>query len=207
MIKIEYDVKRGADVYRKISDSKLRNWILSGMIKRGDVVVCRSGHSGWSKAEEVEELKWCFERCEKENLERIQAKRFIEPITPIGKRVNKILIIDDEEDLCWLLSNSLGKKGYEVLTANTKHEGINYLKERPDLILLDLKLPDGDGIDMLDDIKAICPQCMVVIISAYGSEERRGDAMKKGVYGFMDKPIGNEEIMKIIEKLSSKGKD
>lgn len=92
------------------------------------------------------------------------------------------------------------------MNANTKREGINYLKERPDLILLDLKLPDGDGIDLLADIKAICPQCMVVIISAYGSVERREDAMKKGVYDFMDKPFGDQEIFKIIENLSNERK-
>ncbi len=203
MNKLQYDVKRGADTYRKISGSKLRNWILSGMIKPGEVVIWRDGLSRWCKAEEVEELKGCFKKWEETKLERKLAKTRIQTVSPLGRRVKKILIIDDEADLCWLLSHSLKKKGYEILAANTKRQGIRCLEEKPDMVLLDLKLPDGDGMEVLDDIKNISPESIVVIISAYGSEERRGDTIGKDVYDFIDKPFSDEAILKIIKKVSN----
>ena len=90
------------------------------------------------------------------------------------------MIIDDEEDLCWLLSGALTQKGYEVTTANSLSHGISQLEKKPDLIFLDLKLPDGDGMEILPTILDQTPETLVVIISAYGSEERAVDAKEKG---------------------------
>ncbi|MDD3978150.1 MAG: response regulator, partial [Methanomicrobium sp.] len=118
------------------------------------------------------------------------------------KTIKNILVIDDEQDLCWLLSNILEGEGYNVSTANTINDGMTRLKEAPDLLFLDLKLPDGDGMDMLPRIKDIAPETFVVIISAYGSEEKKGTAEDAGVCRFLDKPFTGEQILEIIEQLS-----
>lgn len=202
MKEIKYDVRRGADTYRLIYHARLKSWILKGIIKRDEALVWRSGLSGWRKPEELEELKAYFEEREEEYLRRKKLKE--RPIVFPKRRIRNILIIDDEEDLCWLLSNGLKAKGYNISTANTINAGIACLKEAPDLIFLDLKLPDGDGMDILPEIKRVTRETVVIIISAYGSEERRQDAKKEGVHSFIDKPLTEEKILSVIRQFQKK---
>ena len=202
MAEIKYDVRRGADTYRLIYHSRLKSWILRDIIKRDEALVWRSGLSGWRKPEELEELKPYFQQREQEHLKREKAVE--RPVLFPKKRIKNILIIDDEEDLCWLLSNVLTGKGYNVSTANALSEGVAHLNDTPDLILLDLKLPDGDGMDILPKIKTITPQSIVVIISAYGSDERRQDANDRGVHSFIDKPLSEEKILETIGRFQKK---
>lgn len=80
MGEVKYDIRRGADIYRTIYDSRLRWWISTGKIKRGEVIVWRSGLSGWRKAEELEELRPFFEQWEKSQL--VEGKKQIRPTLP-----------------------------------------------------------------------------------------------------------------------------
>jgi len=202
MKELKYDIRRGADTYRLIYHARLKSWILKGIIKRDEALVWRSGLSGWRKPERLEELRPYFEQREEEHLRR--KKDTAGPHLFPKKRIKNILIIDDEGDLCWLLSNTLQKKGYTVSTANTISDGTALLKEAPDLLFLDLKLPDGDGMDLLPRIREMTPQTLVVIISAYGSEEKRGEAKEEGVYSFLDKPFTEEKILEAIEQFQEK---
>lgn len=203
MEEIKYDIKRGAEIYRAIYGSRLKNWILTGKIKRGEVLVWRSGLSGWRRAEELEELVPIFERWEKLQLRKIERKRPIRQIEPLKRQIKNILIIDDEEDLCSLLSDILRSKKYNVFTTNTKKGAIGSLKRKlPDLVFLDLKLPDGDGMNLLSKIKKVSPKTIVNIISAYGDEKRREEAKKKGAHSFIDKPFTVREILRSIRKHS-----
>ena len=197
MAELKYDVRRGADTYRLIYHSRLRSWILRGIIKRDEALVWRSGLSGWRKPEELEELIPFFEQREQAHLRREMEE--LRP-APLPKRqIKNVLIVDDEEDLCWLLTNALQSKGYNVSAADGIIKGMACLKkEAPDLVFIDLKLPDGDGMDMLPEIKAAAPQTVVVIISAYGSEEKRAEAEDRGVHGFIDKPFTEERILETI---------
>jgi len=203
MAELKYDVRRGVDTYRLIYYSRLKSWILRGIIKRDEALVWRSGLSGWRKPEELEELIPFFEQREQARLRREMEE--LRP-APLPKRqIKNVLIVDDEEDMCWLLTNALQSKGYNVSTANTIIKGMGCLKkEAPDLVLLDLKLPDGDGMDMLSEIKAAAPQIVVVIISAYGSEEKRAEAEGKGVHAFIDKPFTGEKILETIAQFQER---
>ncbi|MEW6215724.1 MAG: response regulator, partial [Nitrospirota bacterium] len=164
MDEIKYDIKRGADIYRAIYGSRLKSWISTGQIKRGEVLVWRSGLSGWRKAEELEELRPFFEQWEKDQV--VKGKRQIRPALPQKMQVKNILIIDDEKDMCWLLSDALSRNGHNIAIANTKEEGLACLKkEAPDLVLLDLKLPDGDGMSLISKIKEINQKTVVIVIS------------------------------------------
>ena len=195
---LKYDVRRGADTYRLIYHARLRSWILKGIIKQDEALVWRSGLSGWRKPEELEELRPYFEQREREHLKREKAVRRL--VVFPKKRIKNILIIDDEEDLCWLLSNILRAKGYNISIANTLSDGIACLKEDIDLVLLDLKLPDGNGMDILPRIRKTIPQALVIIISAYGGEGKKVEAEKKGVNDFIDKPLSEEKILKTIKQ-------
>lgn len=195
---LKYDVRRGADTYSAVYHPRLKAWILKGIIKREEALVWRSGLSGWRKPEELKELKSYFKTREQGQLRRKETEPV--PLRLPRKKIHNILIIDDEEDLCWLLSNLLMANGYEVSTANSLVEGIALLKKNPDLIFLDLKLPDGDGMEILPVIKKHKVESIVVIISAYGSEDRMVDANKKGVYGFIDKPFSEEKIIHTLNQ-------
>ena len=124
----------------------------------------------------------------------------------ISNGVKNILIIDDEKDLCQLLGDTLSSHGYNVESANTRRKAMSSLKSRsPDLVFLDLKLPDSDGLRLLSCIKKINPSTAVNIISAYGSEEVRDKARKLGTYGFIDKPFSEETILRNIRELRKVG--
>ena len=204
MLELKYDVRRGADTYREIYQSRLKSWILNGIIKPEEALVWRSGLSGWRKPEELEELIPFFEQREEARLRR--EKEELSPAPLPKRRIKNILIVDDEKDLCWLLTNALQSKGYNVSAANSIIKGIACLKKKvPNLVLLDLKLPDGNGMDLLPEIKAAAPQAIVVIISAYGSEEKRAEAKhQKGVHGFIDKPFTEEKILETIAKFKER---
>jgi CheY-like chemotaxis protein len=205
MSELKYDVRRGADTYRSIYHSKLKSWILNGIIKPDEALVWRSGLSGWRKPEELEELIPFFEQREQARVRR--EKEELRTVRLPKRKIKNILIVDDEEDLCWLLSNALQSKGYNVSVANSITKGIACLKKRvPHLVLLDLKLPDGNGMDILSEIKATAPQAVVVIISAYGSEEKRAEAKNhEGVHGFIDKPFTEERILETIAQFQDRG--
>jgi len=210
MEEIKWDIRRGAEIYRVIYNSRLRSWISTGKIKRGETMVWRSGFSGWRKPEELAELAPFFESWENRQLSnekiRIVRKKLQAQVVPQRKQIRNILIIDDERDLCLLLSDALSARGYHVATANTRREGMGCLKkESPDLVFLDLKLPDGDGINILSAIRRRSPATIVNIISAYGGEERKEEAMQKGARSFIDKPFTESDILKCIRRLH-KGK-
>jgi len=195
---LKYDIKRGADTYRAIWGSRLVKWISSGKIKTGEILVWRSGLSGWRRAEELEELMPFFQKQE----ERPQKAPVHRPASDFTiacerKRVQKILLIDDEKDLCWLLADVLGKKGYTVTSANSRKTALAILeKETPDMVILDLKLPDGDGMKIISKIKKRNASTIVCIASAYGSIKKKEEAKQKGAFSFIDKPFTVDDILK-----------
>jgi len=205
MKEITYDIRRGADTYRIISESRLKGWISSGKIKSEEVLVWRSGLSGWRKAEDLEELQPFFRMHEN----RSSLKGFIKehPIImqqmPINREIKKIMLIDDEIDLCLLLSEILEKNGYIVTSVNSIRDALNFLmEETPDLVILDLNLPDGDGMRVVPEIKKKSPNTIICIASAYGSEKRKMEAKQEGISIFIDKPFSAEEILKNIKQFN-----
>ncbi|MCG2754597.1 MAG: response regulator [Desulfobacteraceae bacterium] len=216
MAEIKWDIKRGADIYRQVSADRLKSWISSGKIKPDEAVVWRSGFSGWRRPEELEELIPYFRhyeigeerKIEERKIEerKIEERKLVRKSLPEKTWIKNILIIDDEKDLCQLLGDILSSHGYNVECANTNREAISSLnRHSPDLVFLDLKLPDGDGLKLLYSIKKINPSITVNIISAYGTEEVRDEARKLGTYGFIDKPFSEEAILSIIREVREVG--
>src|SRR2546423_1166425 len=114
------------------------------------------------------------------------------PSSPTGS----VLIIDDEVGIRESLQTLLELEGYDVETAANGEQGIARLGDRSfDLVLLDLALPDRNGIDLLTEIRAHAPQLSVIMITAYGTVENAVKAMQAGAANFVQKPWDNEKLL------------
>jgi len=116
-----------------------------------------------------------------------------------------ILVIDDEEAIRLFLQATLEDEGYDVLTAATGGEGLEVAKERvPDLVLLDLMLPDMSGIQVLGGLKSAMPHLCVVMITAYRETDTAVQAMKLNAFDYVNKPIKLDRLLKVVaEALAS----
>src|SRR5881409_2116177 len=113
----------------------------------------------------------------------------------------QVLIIDDERPVLMTLEALLKRHGYQVDTAPTATQGLKALKSKPPtLVLLDLRLPDADGLEMLDRIKTELPQVQVIILTAHDSLHNAIESIKRGAYHFISKPYAPEELLSLVEK-------
>ena len=107
-----------------------------------------------------------------------------------------VLIVDDEAEIRESLETLLQLEGYDTETAASGEEGLARLGDHPfDLVLLDLALPDRNGIDLLPEIRAFDPQISVIMITAYGTVEDAVRAMQSGATNFLQKPWDNEKLL------------
>ena len=110
-----------------------------------------------------------------------------------------ILIIDDEEIIREALEALLGAEGYRVISAGTAREGLDKLAEGPvDAVLLDLMLPDRNGIDVLEDVRRIDDGLPVIMITAFGTIESAIAATKQGAFYYFAKPFKNDEVLAVL---------
>ena len=105
-----------------------------------------------------------------------------------------ILVVDDEALIRWSLSERLQSEGYEVLEAETGKAALEKLPEGVDLVLLDYRLPDTDGVSVLRKIKEFDQDVLVILLTAYASVETAVEAMKLGAYHFANKPFNLDEV-------------
>jgi two-component system response regulator HydG len=112
----------------------------------------------------------------------------------------KVLIIDDDVDICYLLNDFLKSENIEAETAFDGATGLKKLeKTKHDVVLCDFRLPDFDGLDMVGKIKGIHSAAQVIIITGYSDVKIAVNAMKKGVYEYVTKPIYPDEILHTIK--------
>jgi DNA-binding NtrC family response regulator len=107
-----------------------------------------------------------------------------------------ILVVDDEKNIRKTLSIILSSEGYEVKEAASAKEAIEWVRrEEFDIILLDVKLPDDDGVRLIEDLKGYNPQAYILMISGHASIQNAVEAIKKGAYDFFEKPLDRERIL------------
>lgn len=113
-----------------------------------------------------------------------------------------ILVVDDEETIRWTLKEALEKEGYNLKTFENGREFLNYFHVHGgDIIFLDIKLPDSNGLDLLLEVTCIDPDVVVVIMTAFGDVETAVNAMKRGAYDYISKPYSLEEVSLLIKKI------
>lgn len=127
----------------------------------------------------------------------------------MNKDQNKILVVDDEPDMCWALKHVLEKNGYLSRVLLTGEEAVNCLrKEDFSLVFLDAKLSDMEGLDLAVRIREISPLARIVIVSGYFYKDDKDilEAMEKGlISGFISKPFTHKEIIKTVRELLKGG--
>jgi len=112
-----------------------------------------------------------------------------------------ILIIDDEPEIVSLLTRVLKKQGFVVHSAHTLDDGWKSLATvHPDIIFMDINLPDGNGLNNLADIKKNFPSTKVVMISAFDMEEYRKKAADYGAFNFLSKPFNLNQVSELIQQ-------
>ena len=116
-----------------------------------------------------------------------------------------ILIIDDENDIRNLLSRIIRLEGYEVFQAENGTKGLKLLQqEKIHAIICDVKLPDANGVEMVSKIKAISPQCEIILLTAYGAIPDSVTAIKAGAFDYITKGDDNNKIIPLLSRAVEK---
>jgi DNA-binding NtrC family response regulator len=114
----------------------------------------------------------------------------------------KILIIDDDLQIRMLLKDRLEANGYEILQAKNGIEGLVLVQtQNPDLMLLDLQMPEMDGMEVLHRLRQKSLDLPVIVLTAHGTIERAVEAMKLGAYDFLPKPCKPNHILMVVQKV------
>ena len=120
-------------------------------------------------------------------------------------RMAKVLIIDDEMQLRRLLSRIIGLEGYEVAEAADCASGMKMLRQHePDVVLCDVKLPDGSGVELVSRIKEAAPAVEVILMTAYGNIPDGVQAIKNGAFDYITKGDDNNKILPLLSRASEK---
>lgn len=120
----------------------------------------------------------------------------------IMSSLTKVLIVDDEEDICYFLSRNLIKRNFPTSFTHTLSEAEVIIEaDTPSILLLDNYLPDGLGINFVSRVKGKYPEIKVVIITAHDSPQDRTKAYNNGASYFLSKPFTLKEINNVIDLL------
>ncbi|MGC8660425.1 MAG: response regulator, partial [Desulfomonilaceae bacterium] len=115
--------------------------------------------------------------------------------------LKKVLVIDDEKTICESLEMFLQEKGLTVISEVTGTDGLaKYFKIRPQVVILDIRLPDMSGLDVLKRIIEIDPETKVIMITAFHDMETTIEAMRHGAYDYIHKPLDVDELDHAVSK-------
>jgi two-component system, NtrC family, response regulator AtoC len=111
-----------------------------------------------------------------------------------------LLIVDDEDLVRWSLRERFVRDGYTVLESGTAAGAIEKMTPAVDLVLLDYRLPDGDGLSVLRQIKELSPDTLVILMTAFSTVENAVAAMKHGAYHYLNKPFNLDDVSAFVDK-------
>ena len=132
----------------------------------------------------------------------VVGRRDLQRASAIIVRMHKarVLVVDDEDLIRWSLVERLAQEGYELVEAATGKDGLARCDEGVDLILLDYKLPDIDGLTILKQVRQAHPDTLVILLTAYSTIDSAVEAIKLGAYHYLSKPFDIEEVLFLVDK-------
>jgi two-component system response regulator AtoC len=116
-------------------------------------------------------------------------------------QLQRILVVDDEENIRHMLGAVLGQEGYEVVVASSASQALKEMaQQRFDVLLSDIRMPKQSGMELLDEVQAKYPDTVVIMMSAYGNVDTAIEAMKRGAYDYIAKPFKPDEVVLLLRK-------
>lgn len=116
--------------------------------------------------------------------------------------MSSILVVDDEIDLTSTYERLLSRIGYRVIPAGTRQQALDHLQsERLVLVVSDLRLPDGDGLDVVKAARAMAPAPPVIVATGFASETSRQKALQAGAAAYLSKPFAVTDFLDLVQRL------
>jgi DNA-binding NtrC family response regulator len=114
----------------------------------------------------------------------------------------RVLIVDDESLIRWSIAETLAQAGYEVIEAATAGEALQRVAEspRPDVVLLDYRLPDSNDLKLLETIRRTLPSSPVIMMTAHGTPDMAAGAQALGAYRVLSKPVDMHDVAPLVEQ-------
>ncbi len=113
----------------------------------------------------------------------------------------RVLLVDDEEEFVKALAERLELRGFDVRVALNGEQALGSVEEQePDFIVLDLKMPGMDGMEVLRRVSAQHPQVAVIMLTGHGSERDREGALRLGAYAYLQKPVQIDQLVRLIKE-------
>jgi DNA-binding NtrC family response regulator len=117
------------------------------------------------------------------------------------KLSRSVLIVDDDDTLRATLEKIFKKAGYQARTAKNGQDALDLLSgAEPDIVVADVRMPRKDGLSLLDDIARQRPECKVIIMTAYGGQSSAADALRRGAFAYLDKPVSRSELLDLCAR-------
>jgi two-component system response regulator HydG len=111
-----------------------------------------------------------------------------------------ILVVDDQESMCWVLSKVLSEAGFSVKTAGTAKEALSIAtNNKVSATIIDYRLPDKNGFDLFLELRNRNPKISGILITSYGSKELQEKALQLGFYTYFDKPFPNQALIEALQ--------
>lgn len=144
-------------------------------------------------------LVWLQGTCEASHKAQQAAETLAEKDNMTGELTGRILIVDDDPYFLRVLSRILSGENFQVKTAEGAVQAAQVLKENSfDVVISDLRLPDGDGLSVLQQVRKAGREVPVVILTAYGEVDSYLEAMNAGVTEYLNKPVKSEELIAVV---------
>ena len=119
--------------------------------------------------------------------------------TPDGEALGRLLVVDDDERFLERLARAMGKRGFEVSTASSVADGVAMAQSlHPEYAVVDLRLGDGNGLEVVQEIQQHVPDCRIVVLTGYGNIATAVAAVKAGAVDYLSKPADADQIAKVL---------